>query len=325
MNNKYTIVANPFTLPFEELMLRISYMLPEADKFGFIGGIDYKGFFCIAEEGKLYKAKPFTTVSHKYDTEDFDLTMHPTGWLAFEQSRTKIREFIFRIYKKFRSIDFQEKFYRPKFEDYTDGLRVGWPEEEITIRENIVDYGRDEDRIGSVFSGGGGGDGIYTVLPMPNNLSVFEIFRHAMSLHHKEHVKYIITNNNYAYTIHNSYIEPCDKAPIIDFTKTQYTCLIIEGFPHQYFEFICQELAAKLENRYLRNFPNMDYRHYRSSYSNGSGGFLWLNIFKMMHDIETDILSGSDMKKYVNDQKTIRVGITDLESYEFIRAQSPLG
>ena len=156
---------------------------------------------------------------------------------------------------------------------------------------------------------------------MPHTLSVFEIFRHVLTLENKAHVKYIITNNNYAYIINSTHIESCDKAPIIAFTQTHFNCLLIEGFPHQYFEIICQELAVKLENRYLRNFSHMEYKHYHSSYSNGSGAFLWLNIFNMMHDVETDILSGSEMMRF-NDvktttTKTIRVGITDLEPFEF--------
>ena len=62
MNHKFTIVANPFTLPFEEVMLKISHMLPDADAFGFIGGTETNGLNCIAEEGKLFKAKPFFIV-----------------------------------------------------------------------------------------------------------------------------------------------------------------------------------------------------------------------------------------------------------------------
>ena len=59
MNHKFTIVANPFSLPFEEIMLKISHMLPIADELGFIGGIDTNGFNCIGKTGKLYKSKPF--------------------------------------------------------------------------------------------------------------------------------------------------------------------------------------------------------------------------------------------------------------------------
>ncbi len=322
MNHKFTIVANPFTLPFEEVMLKISHMLPDADTFGFIGGTETNGLNCIAEEGKLFKAKPFFVVSDRYDTEDFDLSMHPSGWLVFDHSRTKIREFLFKIYKVLRADGTQIKFYRPHFDDYSNGLRVGWPQEEITIKEKYINTYPD---VGRIFSGGGGGSGIYTVIPMPHTLSTFQILNIVMALKSREHIKYIITNNNYAYTISDSKpaILACEKAPIISFMKTHYDCLLVEGFPHQYVTIVCNELSARLENRTIMAFIEMDYRHVRSTFTNDGKLHIWLNVYNMMYDIESDVLSGSELsRKYGQPQrenftKTVRISIGDQRSFDF--------
>ncbi len=320
MNKKFTIVANPFSLPFEEIMLKISYMLPLADDLGFIGGIDVNGFHCIADNGKLFKSKLFTLIDDNYDTDDFDLSMHPSGWLAFDQSRTKIREFLFKVYKVLRNDNLQMRFYRPKFDNYSHAIRVGWPEEEIQITEKYIDYDYEvkDHGIGTLFSGGGGGSGIYTVLPMPQTLSVFQILSQLITLDSKDHIKYIITNSNYVYKINASHIEACHNAPIIAFTKSDYTCLLIEGFPDEKFANICNELACKFRNHAIRGFANEEYNYVRSAISVDGHPDIWLNIFKMMYEVETDVLSGSAMvKKYSTIRqsnpwtKTIRIGITE--------------
>lgn len=317
VNSKFTIVANPFTLPFEEIMLLISE-IPNSD-FGFIGGIDSTGRVCVPEEGKLFRGKPLTFVSDSYDTEDFDLSLSPHGWLAFEESRTTIREYLFQIYKVLRTTDKQTKFYRPTFNDYSPGLRVAYVDEsEITIKRQNIKYEHTPRGIGSVFSGGGRTIEMLTVVPIPPTISTFQIISTVLQITDRDAIKYIITNKNYSYRFINKHIESC-SAPIIDFLETEYDCLLIEGSPEENLPLIGHHLAAHLEVRPLATISSCDYKNIRSAMSDGSHSSVWLFVFDFMNYMnDTEILSGSHLYKYSNEQndtstkstiKSIRIGL----------------
>ncbi len=317
-NSKFTIVANPFTLPFEEIMLHVSE-IPN-DDFGFIGGIDSTGRVCVAEEEKLFRGKPLTFVSSSYDTEDFDLSLSPNGWLVFEESRTTIREYLFQIYKVLRAGEYQHKFYRPKFENYSSSLRIGYVQgEDLTIKKQYIDYlhAPNSRGIGSVFSGGGRTQEFLTVLPIPSHISTFQLMSIVLQLTNRECIKYIITSNNYSYRFNNRHVERC-AAPIIEFLKTEYDCLLIEGSPDEDLPLISGQLAAHLEVPSLRNVSHCDYKNVRSEMSDKSHSSVWLFIFDFMHYMEdTDILSGSHLykvhgqkeEKFINTYKKVRIGL----------------
>jgi hypothetical protein len=307
-NNKFTIVANPFVLPFEEIMLMIS-QIPN-DTFGFIGGIDAAGKICVPEDRKLYRGKPLHVVSDSYDTEDFDLSLSPYGWFAFEESRTTIREYLFQIYKILRSFDEQLRFYRPKFEDYSDNLRVAYVQGDIiTIKPHeIPEY--NPEKIGYVFSGGGGTREFLTVLPIPNTYCTFEIIGAVLQSSAKHFVKYIVTSHNYSYRFCNKYIESC-PAPIINFLESAYDCLLIEGSPTDNLEHVCSELGLYLDIPTLNTIPYGHYKNVRSAMSDKSHDSVWLFVFDFMnYKNDTDIISGSQLYgKHTPHMKTIRVGL----------------
>jgi hypothetical protein len=288
------------------------------DDFGFIGGIDTTGRVCVPEEGKLFRGKPLTFVSDSYDTEDFDLSLSPNGWLAFEESRTTIREYLFQIYKVLRAGEYQHKFYRPKFEDYSSSLRIAYVHgEDIIIKQKQIEYIHTplkSGSIGSIFSGGGRSQEFLTVLPIPAHISTFQIMSVVFQLTNRECIKYIITSKNYSYRFNNRHIERC-AAPIIEFLKTEYDCLLIEGSPDENLPFISIELAAHLEVPSLCNVSKCDYKNVRSAMSDKSHSSVWLFVFDFMHYMdETDILSGSHLyskyKKEVDHNfKKVRIGL----------------
>jgi hypothetical protein len=103
--------------------------------------------------------------------------------------------------------------------------------------------------------------------------------------------------------------------------KSDYICLLIEGFPDKQFVNVCNDLAIQFRNSAIRGFPNMDYKYIRTSYSIDHRPDIWLNVFNMMHDVETNILTGSEMvRRFTTDDsnvKTVRIGITDLPEGRF--------
>lgn len=305
MNNKFTLVSNPFTLPFEEIMILTSYI---NDYDGYIGGIDGSERVCVPEDGKLFRGKHLTVVSYEYDTEDFDLSLSSNGWLVFQDSRTKIREYLFQIYKVLRSRGKQFQFHRPSFEDYSDNLRIGYiKSDEPTIIKNTIHYSQEERGIGSIFSGGGRSTEYLTVLPIPPHITTFDIICHVLTLEcGKEHIKYIITSNNYSYRFNTrGYIESC-SAPIIEFLHTEYDCLLIEGSPDDdHMDVIYKQLATCMKIPQLREIATCDYKNVRSAMSDMSHTSVWLFVFDFMnYKMDTPILSGSHLYNSVKSVKS---------------------
>ncbi len=229
-SNKFTLVANPFPLPIEEVGLIGSDINKPS---GFVGIMGPEGrFFEPGCTDSDEKGLHYVSIGlYEYDIEDYDLTESPHGWLIYDQSRTKIREHLFQIFKKIKNKSPGAKFNRPRFSDYSSTIRIGSvASTNIIIEPATYNINSDRyERIGHTFDGGGACDNMLTVLPIPEEYDVMDVLgmlsRHPLT----SSIRCIISKHNYYYKVRDSHVWPTD-GPHIPFLNSKYCYLILEGW-----------------------------------------------------------------------------------------------
>ena len=247
--SKFTIVANPFELPIEEVGLM-------ADLEGFIGIMSSEGRFfeintneilnsdndevhklelynghhyAISTEPKPDKKLYYVSIGlSEYDYEDYDLKESPNGWLLYDQSRTKIREHLFQIFKKIKHQNPGLKFNRPRFSDYSRALRIG-KTRDLFIEERKINIINDD--IGATFTGGGGFNNMLTVIPIPEEYDAIDVLARFSRHPCTSSIRCIISKHNYHYKVQDSHIWPTD-GPYTPFLNNKYCYVVLEGW-HQ--------------------------------------------------------------------------------------------
>lgn len=233
-NKKFTIVANVFALPLEQVMLKACKLNAPFRRFSLISGLTATEKVIVIDETDgsaepaLFEGESLLETSSLYDVEDFDMTLSPNGWLVFDTSRTKIRECLFQLYKL---IPNQKKFYRPTFIDHSPSLRVGLYHDIIDIATATVTYPPSL-KIGHTIDGGGGGSFYYDVIPVPTKKSTWEILTILKdSDEYRDKLVCVISRHGYYYNIVNDgsdiAIRPSD-GPIIDFLHLDCDAIIMD-------------------------------------------------------------------------------------------------
>ncbi len=283
MSQKFTLVANPFELPIEEVGLLAD------DYEGFIGIMSHEGrFFEISTNkilenqdlhGELYEGQKYAHSTepiidkilhyvsmgiYNYDYEDFDLKESPNGWLVYDQSRTKIREHLFQIYKKIKNQNSGSTFNRPRFTDYSSQLRIGKPVLPIIIEERNYEIKNPD--IGRTFTGGGGCDNMLTILPIPEEYDALDAM--AMFSRHpcSSSIRCVISKQNYYYKTKDSCIWPTD-GPFIPFLNNKYCYVVLEGWQkiNPEINILINYIRNNMKCSYYSEFINTEYLNVMST------------------------------------------------------------
>lgn len=247
MPKSFTLVANPFDLPLEEVGLIAE------DKEGFVGIMSSQGrFFELStneilnihhgERQELYEGQHYALSTeslpekvlhyisigvYDYEYEDYDLGESVNGWLVYDQSRTKIREHLFQIFKKIKQKNPGMTFNRPRFSTYSMQLCIGKPVLPVIMEERSLNIKNLD--IGTTFTGGGACDNMLTILPIPEEydaLDAMAIFsRHPCA----SSIRCIISKQNYLYKVRSSSIWLTD-GPYTPFLNNKYCYVVLEGW-----------------------------------------------------------------------------------------------
>lgn len=275
-NKKFTIVANVFALPLEQVMLKACELNAPFRHFNLISGLTATEKVIVIDETDglaeptIFEGETLLETSSSYDVEDFDMTLSPNGWLVFDTSRTKIRECLFQLYKLIRG---QTKFYRPTFIDHSPSLRVGLYHDVIDTLTATITYPPSL-KIGHTIDGGGGGSFYYQVIPVPTKKSTWEILTILKdSDEYRDKLVCVISRYGYYYNIVNDGKDiairssSAAEGPIIDFLHLDCDAIIMDISVMDY-EQLIYFLTWKLSCNTLIEYRKADKQLYVSALKN---------------------------------------------------------
>ncbi len=275
INKKFTIVANVFALPLEQVMLKACKLHSPFRRFSLISGLTADEKVIVIDEGDglaepaIFEGESLLETSSSYDVEDFDMTLSPNGWLVFDSSRTKIRECLFQLYKL---IPDQNKFYRPTFIDHSPSLRVGLYHDIIDIIPATITYSPSL-HIGHTIDGGGGGSFYYQIIPVPTKKSTWDILTILKdSDEYRDKFICLISRHGYYYNIvkdgsETSIRSETVEGPIIDFLHLSCDAIIMD-VEHDVYESLIYFLTWRLSCHSLIEYRKAHKQLYISALKN---------------------------------------------------------